>query len=60
MSPYFTATGQQPLLPMDLVIHDLKVLATKGFLKGIKKLWKTIYQRETHQAIEEKTKTDKV
>ena len=59
MSPYFIATVQQPLLPMDLVIYDLKVPATEDFLKDIKKLWKTIYQRETHQAIQNKTKSDK-
>ena len=43
MSPYCMATGQQPLLLIDLVLRDLKVPATEDFLKGIKKLWKTIY-----------------
>ena len=35
MSPYFAATGQQPLLPMDLELHDLKVSATEDCLKNI-------------------------
>ena len=39
---------------MDLVLHDLKVPATEDFLKDIKKLWSTIYLRETHQAIKDK------
>ena len=58
MLPYFIATGQQPLLPMNLALHDIKVPATKDFLKDTKKLWSTNYQRESHQAI--KDKADKV
>ena len=38
MSPYFFATLQQPLLPMDLVLRDLKVLVTEVFFKDIKKM----------------------
>ena len=60
MSPYFVATGLQPLIPMDLVLCDLKVSATKDFLKRIKKLWSTIYQRETHQAMKDEIRADKV
>ena len=45
---------------MDLVLHDLKVPATEDFFKDIKKLWKAIYQREIHQAINDKTQADMV
>ena len=48
LSPYFVATGRQPLLARDLVLYDLKVLATEDFPKDIKNLWSTIYQRATH------------
>ena len=44
---------------MDQVLYDLKVPATEDFLRDIKKLWSTIYQRETHQAIKGKTRADK-
>ena len=44
---------------MDLVLHDLKVPAAEDFLKDIKKLWSTISQRESHQAIKDKIQTDK-
>ena len=40
---------------MDLALHDVKVPATEDFLKDIKKLWNTIYQRESRQDIEDKT-----
>ena len=36
---------------MDLALHDIKVPAAEDFLKDIKNLWNTIYQRENHQAI---------
>ena len=45
---------------MDLALHDVKVLATEDILKDIKKLWSTIHQRESHQAIRDKTQADKV
>ena len=60
MSPYFIATEWQPLLPMDLVLCDLKEPTTEDSLKGIKKLWNAIYQRESYQAIKDKTQVDKV
>ena len=59
ISPYFIATGLQPLLPMDLVLCDLKVPATEDFLKDIKKLQSTIYQRENHQATKDETQANK-
>ena len=43
---------------MDLVLCDLKVPATEDFMKDIKKLWKIIYQREAHQAIQDKNQAD--
>ena len=43
---------------MDLVLYDLKVPATGDFLKDIKKLWKTIYQKETYQAKKNKTRAN--
>ena len=45
---------------MDLVLYNLKMPAIKDFLKNIKKLWSTIYQRETHQAVKDKTQADMV
>ena len=45
---------------MDLVLYNLKVPTAENFLKDIKKLWKTIYQRETQQAMQDKTQADKV
>ena len=45
---------------MDLVLHNLKVPTTEDFLKDIKKLWKTIYQWKTQQAMQDKTQADKV
>ena len=59
MSPCFIATGQQPLLPMDLVLHNFKVPTAEDFPKDIKFLWSTIYQRERHQAIKDKSRADK-
>ena len=59
MSPYFVATGQQPLLPMDLILHDFKLPAGEDFLKDTKKLWSTIYQRESYQAIKDKNQAEK-
>ena len=59
MSPYFINTGKQPLLPMDLALLDVKLPETEEFLKEIKKLWITIYQRESQQAIKDKTQADK-
>ena len=60
MSLYFVTTGCQPVLPMDLVLYDLKLPATKDFLRYIKKLYSTIYQREIQQAIKDKTRADVV
>ena len=59
LSPYFFATRGQPLLPMDLALHDLKVPAAEDFLKDTKKLWSTIYQRDSHQAIKDKSRANK-
>ena len=36
MSPYLVTTGSQALLPMDLVLCNLKVPATEDFLRDIK------------------------
>ena len=44
---------------MDLAIHIVKVTATEGFVKDIKKLKNTIYQRESYQAIKDKTQANK-
>ena len=48
------------LLSTDLVLYNLKVPVTENFLRDIKKLKITIYQRKTHQAIEDKTWPEKV
>ena len=43
---------------MDLALYDVKVPATKDFLKNTNNLWNTIYYRESHQAIKDKSKAN--
>ena len=44
---------------MELLLYNSNIPATEDFLKNIKRLWRNICQRESHQAIKDKTQAGK-